>query len=68
MNERRLVAIMFTNFVGYSALTQQNESLALELLDTHFQMLRPIFPQHGIKRSKLLAMRSWLSLPGLSMR
>ena len=44
---RRLSAIMFTDMVGYSALTQKNEALALELLDEHRRMLRPFFPKHG---------------------
>src|SRR5688572_32772680 len=44
---RRLSAIMFTDMVGYSALTQKNEALALELLSEHRQILRPVFPQHG---------------------
>ena len=38
---------MFTDMVGYSALTQRNEALALELLSEHQGRLRPIFAQHG---------------------
>lgn len=44
---RRLAAIMFTDMVGYSALTQRNEKLALELLDEHRAILRPLFPKYG---------------------
>lgn len=33
--------------VGYSALTQKDEALALELLAEHRQILRPVFPEHG---------------------
>ncbi len=44
---RRLAAIMFTDMVGYSGLTQRNEKLALELLDEHRTILRPLFPRYG---------------------
>ena len=43
---RRLSAIMFTDIVGYSALTQQNEAHALQLLETHREILRPIFKEY----------------------
>ncbi|MCH7962342.1 MAG: protein kinase [Bacteroidetes bacterium] len=46
---RKLSAIMFTDMVGYSALTQKNESLAIELLEVHRQLLRPLFSKHGGK-------------------
>jgi adenylate cyclase len=44
---RRLTAIMFTDMVGYSMLTQKSEALALNLLAEHSEILRPIFPRHS---------------------
>jgi len=41
--QRRLVTIMFTDMVGYTALSQRDESLAIELLDEHRQLLRSVF-------------------------
>ncbi|MBI3418170.1 MAG: tetratricopeptide repeat protein [Verrucomicrobia bacterium] len=43
--QRKLAAIMFTDMVGYSALSQRNEKLALELLEEHRALLRPLFPK-----------------------
>jgi TolB-like protein/class 3 adenylate cyclase len=46
--QRRLAAIMFTDMVGYSALSQRDSKLALELLKEHREILRQIFPRfHG---------------------
>jgi adenylate cyclase len=46
--QRRLAAIMFTDMVGYSALSQRNDKLAQELLEEHRQLLREVFPRfHG---------------------
>jgi adenylate cyclase len=42
-SRRRLVAIMFTDMVGYSALAQVDESSALAMLERHNQLLRPSF-------------------------
>lgn len=40
---RKLAAIMFTDMVGYSALAQQDEALALELLKEYRPLLRALF-------------------------
>jgi adenylate cyclase len=43
--QRKLAAIMFTDMVGYSALSQREDKLAQELLEEHRRMLREIFPR-----------------------
>jgi adenylate cyclase len=53
-DNRKLAAIMFTDMVGYSALMQKSEAHALELLDEHQKILRPLFqPFHGIEVSTI---------------
>ena len=48
IEQRKLAAIMFTDMVGYSALSQRDDKLAQELLEEHRQLLREIFPRfHG---------------------
>jgi TolB-like protein/class 3 adenylate cyclase/Flp pilus assembly protein TadD len=48
--DRKLAAIMFTDMVGYSALAQRDDDLALDLLEEHRRVLRKIFPRfHGIE-------------------
>jgi class 3 adenylate cyclase len=54
VEQRRLAAIMFTDIVGYSALTQRNESAALRILELHRQLLRPIFAKHGGREVKTI--------------
>ena len=44
----RLAAIMFTDLVGYSVLSQKNEALALELLEEHGQ-LQPAQPARFLR-------------------
>src|SRR5713101_1141309 len=45
IEQRKLAAIMFTDMVGYSALAQRDDKLALELLEEHRELLRGIFPR-----------------------
>lgn len=44
---RRLAAIMFTDLVGYSAMANRDEALAIELLEQHRRWVRKILPHHG---------------------
>ncbi|HEX9196567.1 MAG TPA: adenylate/guanylate cyclase domain-containing protein, partial [Candidatus Bathyarchaeia archaeon] len=43
---RKLVAIMHTDIEGYTALTQSDESLAMKLLETHRELIRPVFAKY----------------------
>ena len=52
IEQRKLAAIMFTDMVGFSALSQRSEALALELLEEHRRILRGILPSHGGREVK----------------
>jgi len=52
--ERRLAAIMYTDIVGYTALSQKSESLAMKLLEMHRSMVRPFFSKHSGREVKTM--------------
>jgi len=44
---RKLAAIMFTDIVGYTALTARDEEKAFQLLNTQRELLKPIVEEFG---------------------
>ena len=54
LGERRLAAIMFTDMVDYTRMSERDEALALTLLEEHKQLLRPIFARHGGREVKTI--------------
>jgi adenylate cyclase len=51
---RRLAAIMFTDMVDYTTMSEKNETLALALLDEHRGLLRIVFARHGGREVKTI--------------
>jgi adenylate cyclase len=45
---------MYTDIEGYTALTQRDEPLALKLLETHRELLRPVFTKYSGREIKTL--------------
>ena len=45
---------MFTDIVGYTSLSQRNETLMLELLDEHRRILRSIFPKYDAHEIEII--------------
>ncbi len=52
--ERRLAAIMFTDMVDYTTISERNEPLALTLLEEHRHLVRPVFARHGGREVKTI--------------
>ena len=53
-SDRRLSAIMFTDIVGYTSLTERNEQLTLELLEAHMRFMRSLFRTYRGKEIKIM--------------
>src|SRR5450432_1512591 len=62
-DHRKLAAIMFTDMVGFSALSQRDEALALELLEEHRGIVRAFLALHGGREVKTMGDGFLLEFP-----
>lgn len=53
-HRRRLAAVMFTDLVGYSAMTRADEARTLRLLQAHFRRVRALLRRYGGQEIKTL--------------
>lgn len=53
-SERKLAAIMFTDMVGFTALTQRDERHAMELLDEQMRLVRSVLPKYKGREIKTI--------------
>jgi class 3 adenylate cyclase len=45
---------MFTDIAGYTQMTEENETLAMQLLEEHREIIRSILPSHGGREVKTI--------------
>jgi len=61
--QRRLAAIVFTDIVGYSSVSQRDEALAMRLLDANNSIVRSAVESHGGREIKTIGDAFLLEFP-----
>lgn len=62
--QRKLAAIMFTDMVGYIALSQKDEALALRALEEHRAIIRPLIAKYDGREIKTIGDAFLVEFPG----